>query len=376
MLHIAIISSDPRTEELLKPSGFMVTRLARESWSPASLDAAPAALLLDVRGLPQLPAALTLFRRDYAGTPIVLITSSLDGQMMLEAMRAGVSECVVEPLTSQALDAAMRRVIKDIDTTANQVFAFVGAKGGVGTSTLAVNTAASLARDHKGQVILIDLHHSQGDAAVFLGAEPRFSVIDALENSHRLDDALFRSLVEQTKAGIDLLASSDRVLHAAVDSARTRALIEFVARRYRYVVLDVPRSDVSVLDALESVTSLVVVGSQEIGALKSAARMIQTFGHRYGSGRVKFVVNRFDSRSDIGQDEIEKVAGTSVHVLPSDYRAAVDALNAGRPLVLDKDQRLSRSLRSFSSELAGVVKPVREAKAGGGMLSRLALRRA
>lgn len=374
MLHVATVSSDPRIEELLKPSGLTMARFPRESWSPASLEKAPAALLLDVRGLAQLPAALTLFKRDYASTPVVLITSSLDGQMMLEAMRAGVSECVVEPLTSQSLDAALRRVIKDTSATACQVFAFVGCKGGVGTTTLAVNTAAALGRASKETALMVDLHHSHGDAAVFLGAEPRFSVIDALENSHRLDDALFSSLVERTKAGIDLLASSDRVLHAAVDSARTRALIEFTTRRYRYVVLDVPRSDVSVLDALEGVTSLVVVASQEIGALKNAARMIQTFSHRYGSARVKVVVNRFDGRADIGQAEIEKVVGMAATTLPSDYRTAVDALNAGRPVVLDKEQPISRSLRSFASELAGIAKPVREVR--GGMLSRLALRRA
>jgi pilus assembly protein CpaE len=374
VLHVAIVSSDPRLEELLKPSGLTTTRFARDSWSSGSLEAAPASLLLDVRGLPQLPAALTLFRRNYAATPVVLITSSLDGQMMLEAMRAGVSECVVEPLTSQALDAALRRVLKDAGPSACQVFAFVGAKGGVGTTTLAVNTAATLGHNNKGDALMVDLHHRHGDAAVFFGAEPRFSVIDALENSHRLDDALFRSLVEQTKAGIDLLASSDRVLHASVDSARTRALIEFVTRRYRYVVLDVPRSDVSILDALEGVTALVVVGSQEIGALKNAARMIQTFSHRYGSARVKFVVNRFDGRAEIGQAEMEKVVGIPAQVLPSDYRAAIESMNTGRPFVLDKEHRIGRAVRTFASDLAGVTKPIREVR--GGMLSRLALRRA
>jgi pilus assembly protein CpaE len=373
-VNVVIVSSDPRVEELLKPSGLPTERFPRESWSPASLKAAPAALLLDVRGLPQLPATLTWFRRDYANTPVVLITSSRDGQLMLEAMRAGASECVVEPLTSQALDAALRRVIKDTGSSACQVFAFVGAKGGVGTTTLAVNTAAALAKGKKESVLLIDLHHSHGDAAVFLGAAPRFSVIDALENSHRLDEALFRSLVEQTKAGIDLLASSERVLHATTDTARTSALIEFVARRYRYVVLDVPRSDVSVLDALESVTSLVVVGSQEVGALKSASRMVQTFGHRYGSARIRFVVNRFDGNAEIGQPEIEKAVGLSATVLPSDYRTAVDALNAGRPVVHENQGRLGRAFGAFASELAGIAKTQREARPG--MLARLALRRA
>ena len=108
--------------------------------------------------------------------------------------------------------------------------------------------------------------------------------------------------------------------------------------------------------------------------VKNAARMTHTFSHRYGSARVKFVVNRFDGRADIGQTEIEKVVGMSAVTLPSDYRTAVEALNTGRPIVLDKDQRMSRAIRSFASELAGVAKPAREVR--GGMLSRRALRRA
>ena len=50
-------------------------------------------------------------------------------------------------------------------------------------------------------MLLIDLHPAHGDAALFLGAEPRFSIIDALENTHRMDAAYFKGLVEHTKAG-------------------------------------------------------------------------------------------------------------------------------------------------------------------------------
>jgi Flp pilus assembly CpaE family ATPase len=89
---------------------------------------------------------------------------------------------------------------------------------------------------------------------------------------------------------------------------------------------------------------------------------------------VKFVVNRFDNRADIGQTEVEKVVGMRARTLPSDYRVAVDALNVGCPLALDKEKGLSRAFRSFATELAGLAKPAREAR--GGMLSRLALRRA
>ena len=89
--------------------------------------------------------------------------------------------------------------------------------------------------------LLVDLHLAYGDAALLLSAEPRFSILDALENTHRLDEAFFRGLVVRTKAGPDLLASSERGMAAPVDAHRIRTLIEFAARQYRYTVLDVPR---------------------------------------------------------------------------------------------------------------------------------------
>ena len=78
---------------------------------------------------------------------------------------------------------------------------FVGAKGGVGTTTVAVNVATALAKlAGTERTLLIDLHVANGDAAVFLGAEPRFSIVDALENTHRLDEAFFRGLIVRTQS--------------------------------------------------------------------------------------------------------------------------------------------------------------------------------
>ncbi len=102
-----------------------------------------------------------------------------------------------------------------------QIFAFVGAKGGVGTTTIAVNVATALAQSLEDErTLLMDFHLSYGDAAVFLGAEPRFSVADAMENTHRLDEAFFESLVVQSKStGVHLLASAERAV-GTVDMRR------------------------------------------------------------------------------------------------------------------------------------------------------------
>jgi pilus assembly protein CpaE len=373
---VAIVTSDQRLQDMLQPSGLKVTRLDSAQFRALSGAQAPSAVVLDLRGETQLPLALATYRRQNPASSVVLVLSSLDPRLMLEAMRAGVTECVAEPLTASGLEEAVRRVLVDSHGTASgQLFAFVGAKGGIGTTTLAVNTAAALARVADGDVLLADLHLGHGDAAVFLGVDPRFSVVDALENVHRLDDALLKSLVEDTKHGLHLLASSDRTLVSAFDPQRTRALLEFAVRRYRVVVVDVPRSDMSMLDALDMATSIVVVASQEVGALKNAARMAQTLSDRYGGSRVRVIVNRFDARSDIGQSEVERAVGLPVaHMIPSDYRTAVEAVNTGRPVVMEKEQGLARALRGFAGDLAGIVKKHRETPIG--VFGRLAWRRA
>jgi pilus assembly protein CpaE len=375
-IHVTVLSTDQRLEEMLRIAGVTTTRLDRESRGVKPQPAGhPAAIIVDVRGLSQLPAALPAIRKEYSSASVILVASALDPRLMLEAMRAGVNECVQEPLTPDSLGQAIRRVVSGSQPQpSGQVFAFVGAKGGVGTTTLSVNTATMLARAGKADVLLIDLHVGHGDAGLLLGVEPRFSVIDALENVHRVDESFFSSVVEKTKAGIDLLASSDRMIAGSIDPQRIRALIDFAATRYRYTVLDVPRSDVTMLDALEMASTMVVVTSQELPSLRSAGRLAHLLRTRYGAARVMAVMNRFDRRSEIAHADVERVIGDSVkHLIPSDYRMALQALNVGRPVALETGA-LADSFRSLAGDLGGIVKA--KPQSSSSVFGRLAFKRA
>lgn len=375
MIHVVVLSSDPRLAEMLHAAGLKTTRFDRDSRGASSQPAVDAgAIVVDVRGHSQLPASLPAIRKDHPAASVVLVASTLDPRLMLEAMRAGVTECVPEPLSPEALGQAIRKVVSGTQPhPSGQVFAFVGAKGGVGTTTLSVNTATMLARAGKAEVLLIDLHVGLGDAALLLGVEPRFSVVDALENVHRVDESFFRSVVEKTKAGIDLLASSDRMLPGGIDRHRIRALIDFAATRYRYTVLDVPRSDVTMLDALEVASTVVVVTTQELPSLRSAGRLAHMLRTRYGAARVRAVMNRFDRRSEIAHADVERVIGDSVkHLIPSDYRMALQALNVGRPVALETGA-LADSFRRLAGDLGGIVK--QKAESPSGVFGRLAFRR-
>ena len=92
---------------------------------------------------------------------------------------------------------------------------------------------------------------------------------------------------------------------------------------------------------------------------------------RYGKERVKVVVSRYDPHAEIGQEDIERVAGAKIrHVLPSDYRAALQALNTGRPLVLSNHTGLAGSYRKLAADLAGLDNKPEPAHRGG-LLARL-----
>jgi pilus assembly protein CpaE len=366
---------DQQLEEMVQACGLRPTHLKLDDLTTLAQpgSAQPAVVLMDLRERPMLPPAVATLRRVHPTTGIVVVAAALEPALMLEAMRAGVTEFVTAPLTASELQAALGRVMASSSPmAAGQVFAFLGAKGGVGTTTIGVNVATALAQLNPGSTLLIDLHLAYGDAAIYLGTEPRFSVVDALDNVHRLDRAFLRGLVGRSAGGLDFLGSSDRASARPVDPVTVRALIEAVANHYRYVVLDVPRSDDVMLDVLEPATRIVIVANQELATVRAAARVAATLRQRYGKGRVSVVVSRFDKLASIGEDDVERALGGRVaQTFPSNYRLALDALNAGRPVVLDNHNQLAAALTKFARRLAEVSdEPAPEGRSSG-LLGRL-----
>ena len=370
---------DPQLEELVRASGQVTTVTWLSDLTPliAAKAVQPDVLLLDLRRAAVVPSELASLKRQHPGTNVVLLTSTLDPALMLEGMRAGVTECLAEPLRQSDVDAALSRIVgQPGHGGGGPVFAFVGAKGGVGTTTTAVNVATSLAKLSPGGTLLIDLHLAYGDAAVFLGADTRFSVIDALENLHRLDTEFLKSLVCRTAAGVDLLASAEHPATRLPDVHRLASVIELAASHYSYTVLDVPRSDLTVLDTLDSVAKLVVVANQELATVRNGARIAATLRARYPKTNVDIVINRSDSRSEIHQQDVEKVVGGRIaQLVPSDYRRALLAMHKGRPLALDNHNQLAASFTALARDLAGLETKKAERSATGGFKGLLIGRR-
>jgi pilus assembly protein CpaE len=373
---ISYVSNDERLPELFKAASLKASRLSEAEARALGKSAdVPAVLLVDVRPHHDLAPWLAELHKRQPNIAVVLIVSVLDAKFMLEAMRAGVKECLAEPLTAPALDESIRRlVVGEHRERAGHLVAFVGAKGGVGTTTLAANTATAATKAAGTPALLVDLHVTRGDLAVFMGAEARFSVLDALENLHKVDESFLAGLVEKSSSGVHVLASSPRTTHIDVPITAVRTLLDFAARRYRVTVVDVPRTDAAALESLDSASTIVLVTTQELSSVRAAAATAAMLRQRYGSQRLKVVLNRNDKNSTVSSKDVARVIGEPIaHVIPSDYRTAVDALNVGRPIVLD-DGRLSKVLRHVAVDLARVAKA--DIQQPGSVLGRLTWRRA
>jgi CheY-like chemotaxis protein len=129
---IKAISSDPRLTQLLREAGLPFEVVGPDALAALTQSGAaqPDVLTVDLRGHSAFPEALALLKRRHPATPVLLILTQLEPALMLEAMRAGVNECVIEPLALPELQAALKRLLKNqVTTQTGDVFAVVGAKG-------------------------------------------------------------------------------------------------------------------------------------------------------------------------------------------------------------------------------------------------------
>ncbi len=382
-------SADRALEQLLVEFGKPVTRVTADDLGDLAQPGAaqPEAVVLDLRRDRRIPPAVALLRSHHPTTPMLVLAAALDPPLMLEAMRAGVNECLAEPIQRMEFGATLRRMLEQhAAAAAGSVYAFIGAKGGVGSTTLAVNVAASVSQavnakrkdeEAHSKTLLIDLHLMYGDCALFLGNEPRFSIVDAFEHTHRFDAAFLRGLVSRHPGGPDILASSNRLLPGSTDLHRIETLVELARQQYQYTFLDLSRSNGAVLDALSPVTTIVIVVNQDVATLRTANAIASVLRQRYGQRKVQFVLSRYDSQSEITKADVDDAVGEAVaFVIPSEYRTAVQAVNSGIPVVLGWPGKLAQAFNAFAGQLTGAAVPVAKAthtSQAWPLLSRLAV---
>jgi pilus assembly protein CpaE len=311
----------------------------------------------------------------------------LPPQLLLDAMRAGVSEYLPQPVEPRDLEDALRRMARKLGRGAGsgapgggRIVAFTGAKGGTGVTTTAVNAAVHAHAVAGRRTLLLDLDLDAGSAGVLTSIPPRYSVLDLLDNLHRLDESLLESLVTEHTSGLHVLPSPlDPTDKREVKADQLRTVLRLLKHHYHLILVDLARP-LSPLGraVLEQVDELYLVLNSDLPSLRNAKRILPHLRNAL-AGRdapLKVVLNRVTPGGEITESDVRTALQVPVAFsLRLDDAHVLRSVNVGKPVVLNGTRsRYGQDVKGLGLALARSVSPD-AGESRGGILDRLAGRR-
>jgi pilus assembly protein CpaE len=283
-----------------------------------------------------------------AHIPVILLGGGTDVDAKVAALRSGADDYLAKPVHPQELSARVRGLLTRFQrsqpqqqrrATSGRVVAFYGAKGGVGTTTLAINTAIAAQRDLKRSVCLVDANLQFGDHRVFLDLGPDSrSIVDAVSRG-TVDLDMLRQAVVRHETGVELLLAPSAPEQAELVSAPQHHLlriVEMLRSVYELVIVDMDeRFDDHMLDVIGIVDRLVVVLTADLSCVKNVRLVLETMAQlQVPQERLMLVLNRANAFTGISVKSVENVLKRPIeHQVVNDYRSAISALNSGTPFM-------------------------------------------
>lgn len=320
------------------------------------------AVVVDVDANPDFAVKLMEDLQAHGHTYVMAYSESGDMKAAVRLMRAGVREFFTFPLDMNEIGAALGRAASGQGAAqetqqkhAGKLLVFLGTKGGCGVTTLASNFALALQQESEQSTLLIDLGLPLGDAAINLSLRTQFSVVNALQDSDRLDTSFLQSIVAHHESGLALLGAPPDFSETKTEAGALDKLLSVACRAYDFVVVDAgSRVDLMNSALFQQCTAIYLITQVGISELRNANRMIaQIFSSRGDS--LQIVLNRYAQRAMIFDDE--QIAKTLTRPaqwkIPDDYGAARRTRNITTPLVL-QESAIAEQIREMARLAAGI----------------------
>ncbi len=295
---------------------------------------------------------------------VLVVSSSQEGSLILQAMRNGAREFLNMPLQLDDFIAALDRIRVSIGGSASdgnvrvgQIITIAGVAGGVGSTALVVNMAASLAQNPANSPVIIDLDLTLGDADVWLDIIPEYTIRDVSENISRLDYGLLKRSLTRHDCGVYLLPRPVELeTGEPIKPDDLRRILALLKATFSHLIVDVTKSfgrlDLSVMEVSDKV---LLVTQLDLSCLRNVVRIMQFLEQVPGiKEKVEIIVNRAGLEdNDISLNKaLETIGRTVFWQLPNDYPTMVGARNNGLPLCqFAPKSRLTRSLNDMVRQL-------------------------
>ena len=295
----------------------------------------------------------------------IFVTSSrFEAEILVQALRAGVKEFFSQPIQLEELANALRKFKErqpslpgsEIKRKKGKIIHLMGGKGGVGTTTVAVNLSTSLAQANPSQLVaLVDMNLLFGEIPTFLDVQSDFSWGEVVKNISRLDATYLTSVLAKHPSGMFVLPSPtglDGVTPATPEIIEK--LLTVMEETFDFVVIDGGQSiDEISLKIFQMADAVLVVSVLSLPCLTNVKRLLWTF-QKLGfpqKENVKVLVNRYHKRSLISLEEAEKSIDQGIFwQIPNDFQTTMSAINQGKDLFsIAPGSEISKNFKKFST---------------------------
>jgi pilus assembly protein CpaE len=323
-------------------------------------DKPPQVLIVDVTGIENPQAALDdLARVCPPDVRVFVIGENTDISFYrLLVQDLGVTEYLAKPVTREAvqrllLPHLMGRSRETNEQRGGYLVSVCGARGGVGTSSIAVNLAYELVESVKGHVAILDLHIQDGEIALMLAARAGPGLRIALEDSSRVDALFLERASIELEPRLRLIASEEAwETTATVTEAGLVRVLELLRKKFNFIIADIPMPpSVAMRRILSMSRQIVTVLTPDVASLRDTQNIRQLVSSVTGTDRVITVLNRSDMKGGIERALIDKgLGGPPDVVIPDLGRGMLEAINMGIPAV--------RRVPAFRKHLAPLVREI------------------
>lgn len=293
---------------------------------------------------------------------VIVVHTEPDADTILRVMRSGAVEYCYSPV-DKPLQAALEKIIRqksdsNLSRGPGKTFGFLSAKGGCGASTICCHAAMILPQLLSDRVLLADFDLSGGTVDFLLKCKSPYSVLQAMQNSHRLDDSYWKALVWNTPTKLDVLTGPTPAMQRQpMPVDRLPSVLQFVKFVYGATIVDLGRFlTPSVMAAAVELDRLLIVTTLDVLALHHASKIVESLLEvGYPRERLGLILNRVSSQRDIEPEDVQTMLGISIAgVIEDESSALQEAYREGK--LLDPQSRLSQKLSRILRELAGLPK--------------------
>ena len=303
-----------------------------------------------------------------AQTSVVVILSTNDPDLILRCLRAGATEFLLQPVTSEQIHPVLERVAQlsggfgGPNGQGAKVLSVMPVKGACGASTISSSLAFQWKRLGLKRILLADFDPTAGTISFLWKVKSNYSFLDALTRSGSLDADLWKGMVTSCQ-GLDVLLSPENSVDVSHDIPDPGPVIDFVRHVYENVTIDLGGCYSQWATRVASASDeVLVVTTNELPSLRAAQRVLQHLDRNHVErSKIRLVVNRYNPEVGLNQEAIETALHTDVYqVIPSDYQAVQRALVDGKPIVASSN--FGKAVQQLADRLHGKTKESVETK--------------